>query len=623
MRTLIFALLMTGTALAAPLTWSEAVQGLDGGVIGDILVDPKDPDRLVALSHPAGVFTSTDGAKTWTMAAVPPSPAHARLRRDPADPQRLWVSTFRGPLMSKDGGTTWGPAGDTVPDTGLAGLELDPKSKGAVRYLLAGQKFFKKSTDGGKTWERCISDEAFDAVAISPVDPQRIYGANFRGVFVSRDGGQSWAAAAPLTEQGAPRSLVADGASADTLLVSCDKAAVRTTDGGKTWVAVGGVDAETAAGFGPLTADPSDPKRIYMNVGGEEGDVLHASQDGGVSFSPVTSAPAPFLNPIAVAPSKPERLYIGAGLGVLRSDDRGKTWQEFRAGLTARGTTSFALHPNLPGTVYHVSRIGLARSDDAGATWTVLPSPEEIVAPAALLVHPGEPKVMLLVGSSRVAITVDAGGTWMLLKKPPLSGKLSAAFDTSVPGGAYMTLRPAEGDPLRIATTDGGGSWKAAPPVPLDRALALGPASDTGFSFCDDAAVGAFVKGNQLPAFVVRAPSNPQVVYLGWAGGALSRSADGGKTWEPRPGFQQGCGAVNALAVHPDDPDRLYVAAQTGTAVSTDGGKTAQFDALGFPTDDVSGEVTAVAVVPVKPRVLLMGTRGRVFRATIPEPAAK
>ncbi len=65
-------------------------------------------------------------------------------------------------------------------------------------------------------------------------------------------------------------------------------------------------------------------------------------------------------------------------------------------------------------------------------------------------------------------------------------------------------------------------------------------------------------------------PEDPEQIYVGIEAGAFVRSTDGGESWHPHP---EGARRDNhALATHPDDPQRVYTAAGDGYAESPDGG---------------------------------------------------
>ena len=114
---------------------------------------------------------------------------------------------------------------------------------------------------------------------------------------------------------------------------------------------------------------------------------------------------------------------------------------------------------------------------------------------------------------------------------------------------------------------------------------------------------------------VEAAPSDPSVLYVGTGsacirgnvstGRGVYRSVDGGETWELM-GLEE-AGQIGAVRVHPDDPDRVYVAAlghafgsneERGVFRSTDGGET--WEKVLFVSDSTG--VVDLAMDPENPR---------------------
>ncbi len=191
-----------------------------------------------------------------------------------------------------------------------------------------GNSGFLKSTDGGATWMK-ISDGIdgpvdFHAMDVSPADPLTIYG-SYGGLQVSRDGGQTWAAAGSL-----PDGLVALAASAvdvKKIYAATETGLQISTDAGATWQAAKfpgqvvsmvetGADGQVVAyvlGRGLMTAnenksvdwsvisnglgdavplhlafDPSDGEHMAMTT---QANAVLESRDGGVTFVPFGKTP--------------------------------------------------------------------------------------------------------------------------------------------------------------------------------------------------------------------------------------------------------------------------------------------------------------------------------------------
>ena len=150
----------------------------------------------------------------------------------------------------------------------------------------------------------------------------------------------------------------------------------RTSDGGRTWddcdlpapsvfsVAVSGVDGAVYAGTEPSALFRSDD-------GGETWRELTALLE--LPSRPTWSfPPRPWTSHvrwIAPNPHDADLLLVGIELGgLMRSTDRGETWEDHRPGAQP-DVHSLAWHPTEQGRAYEAGGGGAASSDDAGETW--------------------------------------------------------------------------------------------------------------------------------------------------------------------------------------------------------------------------------------------------------------
>ena len=170
-------------------------------------------------------------------------------------------------------------------------------------------------------------------------------------------------------------------------------------------------------------------------------------------------------------------------------------------------------------------------------------------------------------------------------------------------GGRVTAVAGVPGQPLvYYFGATGGGLWKT-----LDGGTRWKNVSDGYFA---TGSVGA----------IAVAPSDPNVVYVGMGescirgnvshGDGVYKSTDGGRTWT-HLGLED-TRQIGRIRVHPDDSERLYVAAlghtfgpnaQRGVYRSKDGGSTWQRVLF---VDDSTGAVD-LAIDPRNPRVLYAG----------------
>ena len=105
------------------------------------------------------------------------------------------------------------------------------------------------------------------------------------------------------------------------------------------------------------------------------------------------------------------------------------------------------------------------------------------------------------------------------------------------------------------------------------------------------------------------APSDPEVLYaFSYYEGQVFRTGDGGESWA-LAGGPGGIGG-QAIAVHPFNPDVVFVGNDSGLFRSTNAGVT--FTSLG----GVPGAVQTISVDPISPTAVYAGTRSGVYKST-------
>lgn len=299
--------------------------------------------------------------------------------RDPRDGM-LWAALDHGhwgPKLSRsrDGGTSW---------EDVLSLKYPEGARHIVQYLPTPD--FDPQAPAGEPQYKDATVYKIWNIAFGPASqPGRMYAGTIPGgLFVSDDGGDTWALNRPLwnhesrggdlfsgeaTSQthwgGTPasidygvfepgiHSIVIDSRNPDRLHVAVSSAGIiETSDGGNTWVGRNNgmrVDylpnPESEWGHDPhfVTACRDQPDQLWQ----QNHFGIYYSEDGAHSWHKV-SAPelgVHFGFPIAVderdgrtawvvpARADSERMAIDGGLFVARTSDGGKSWQSFRNGL--------------------------------------------------------------------------------------------------------------------------------------------------------------------------------------------------------------------------------------------------------------------------------------------------
>lgn len=324
----------------------------------------------------------------------------------------------------------------------------------------------------------------------------------------------------------------------------------------------------------------SQPGTFYQ---GATGAGVWKTTDYGLSWENVSDGyfATPSIGAIAVAPRRPDRVYVGtgsdglrsnviSGKGIYRSDNAGHTWQH--VGLTATGHIgAVEVHPEHPDTVF-VAAIGQAfspnsergvyRSYDGGDTWEKVLFLADTVGFADLELAPDDPQTVYAAAwrAERKPWTIISGGLQGGIYKSTDGGDTWKQLGGGLPGDLIgkidLAVSPAEPDLLYAlveAPADTGGLY-----VSHDRGESFArvsdhaPLLDRPFYYCN-------VDVN---------PQNPRSVYV--SATQFWHSADGGKTWN-RKGTPHGDN--HDLWIHPQDTLLMIQCNDGGANVTQNGGK--------------------------------------------------
>ncbi|HEX3131094.1 MAG TPA: hypothetical protein VH394_27410 [Thermoanaerobaculia bacterium] len=390
--------------------------------VTDIVPVPEDPDT-VFLGTWDGVWKTADGGDTWT---------HV-LRKDPGsssllilslalggNPPSLYAGTY-GPLYASfDGGDTWQirtQLGETVD---LAVQPAEPN-----RVYAMGPKGAQVSVDSGAHWQLTLP-EAGRSLAVNPYRFHEVWAGSWAsGLYVSEDGGYTWAAPAQRGMGLPETTLLKRDPAHPATLVTCQTAVTihrcrRSPDNGGTWEPWNGQLAPQ-----PLLADLAfDPKRPGVVYGAGQG-IYRIGPSGAVWRKlPLGEAQSFELHSVAVTRGA---LVTEGASGVFRSTDQGQTWKTVlpqQAGPDlVRVFGRMVQDPKEPDLLYALVQDRRREGDawavyqswNGGARWKrVLSS-----GARALAVHPSRPQVLYAAGENLVRMSRDRGATWQTVGTIP------------------------------------------------------------------------------------------------------------------------------------------------------------------------------------------------------------
>ena len=399
--------------------------------------DPGHPGRLYGIGGSFGVQRSDDLGATWTN-LPDQSASFQALAVTPAGTLLASGLFVQGVARSVDGGLTWRPLPGTsqaapvdvvsslvaqrdgsVLAGGLRGVwKSPPDGRGwrASSTGLLGQGILslEVAADAGSTvWTSAgggvfLSGDAgesfrsrpiglgpigfLEILAIHPRQPQVAYAfgccvEESYGLLKTEDGGRTWNLLPYPGVLRDVRVVAVDPENPDFVYAggnlephSSPCTAVRSTDGGATWSCMTPpTQSDFTSDFTDLVIDPRDPRILYALFSG----VFHRSADRGQTWT-VVSPRSQAIGHLTLDPTRRDRFYALSriGLGVLRSDDGGRSWISVASGLPEH---SFAhdllLDPERPDRVWIAVEIfetgpagkstsRIFRSDDAGRHWT-------------------------------------------------------------------------------------------------------------------------------------------------------------------------------------------------------------------------------------------------------------
>ncbi len=321
--------------------------GIRAGFPIDFQVDPDDPDCLFANNYGGGNFMSSDGGVSWVTASKGYTGAQVRaIAVDPHAPGRVFAAARSGIFISPNAGEDWvGRAYAPHASLEWYAVACDPSDPAHVLAANNWENSVLETRDRGTTWHSVSgpprTNVAWRVIAFAKSLPSVVYAGtaayysagtfddqmSAAGIFVSNDGGATWAEANDM--------LSAD------------------------------------AGVTALAVDPDDPLIVYAATGNHG---LLKTLDGGQSWHTLATGMPGSSCALAVAIQPLHSNAVLAGLcdaGVYSSLDGGNTWQFSGAGLDPHAMVSdIVFDPINPETVFAADRFtGVYRSTDGGAHW--------------------------------------------------------------------------------------------------------------------------------------------------------------------------------------------------------------------------------------------------------------
>ncbi len=360
---------------------------------------------------------------------------------------------------------------------------------------------------------RLLGPEGGDvrSLAYDPSNPQRILlGTSAGQMFNSQDGGKSWSLFAHLApgDDYVLDHILFDPAHPATIYVAgwslynADQGDVfRSDDSGHTWNTLPGVHGKSVRA---LAMAPSDPNILI--VGALDG--VFRSNDGGKTWnriSPEDNAEIKNVESLAIDPQNPDIIYAGTWHLPWKTEDGGKNWHSISKGIAFDSDMfSIIVDPRHPDVVYASACSGMYKSENKAEyfhrIYMSLPTP----AHRTRVMKQDTQRSNIVYGGTVAGLwkSVDGGDHWKLVTDP----------DVVVND---VLVDPVNPDHVLVATDRGGVL-----------------ASNDGFAHYETSNRGF---AHRVIGGVVADNKDPNRIYVGVVNdknlGGVFVSDDGGSNW--------------------------------------------------------------------------------------------
>jgi hypothetical protein len=596
---------VSGGALTSPLHFVSLPQNLeDYRDLGseNIQALASSGNLIVAATRGGGVSLSVDNARSWytatTSNGLPSNFAFSAF----VEGERIYVGTENGVAWSDTMGRRWNSRNSGNSNLGDNGKVVSLYARDQVIFAGTAGAGLKISRDAGKTWVSA-SEKGLDAgyvVSIAATEKE-VFAATERGIFVSRDGGESWPHQIMGGESGlGSHRILTLAVCGSHLYAGTQQGLFKSSDlTGSDWTEL------SFSGWPPHTGVMS--VSAFLHEGAADCTVAVGLSGAGVGLSQNAGAGWVFLgaqrgleaeNIFSVVATNEGVLAGGAGTGVIAVNKNGIDWKRTEAPrvISAPPVASVATRG---AEIFVTTRQGLVVSQNGGSSWQSKPlgGSEESSVPKVFV---AEEKVLVVSGRG-LCEYFGIHADWVC-KSPQEFGFSQAdgaltgfsqtgalAIVASENGGVAISKKGMRGPWQLKSAADIGNlkvndvlAWKGSLYAVTDSTLAV---SDDGgetwrkITFGEYRALGLAVEGKTLAVAL--------------KGGGIALSKDGGTAWSFLRAAQGLVdNTVNAIAF---SKGVLFAATPKGLSISYDFGRSWHTSTVSNGLG--SNNVTSLAIV--------------------------
>jgi len=350
-------------------------------------------------------------------------------------PETIYIGTASGGVWrSKSGGVSWEPLFEEQPVLSIGAVCIQQSNpdvvwagtgEGNPRNSQTSGAGIYKTIDGGKTWKLMglENTKTIHRIVVHRDNPDIVYVAAM---------GSAWG---PNPERGV----------------------YRTKDGGETWEKV--LYNNELTGAADLVVDPSNPNKIFAAMweyqrwpwfftSGGSGSGLYVSHDGGDTWEKRTEKnglPEGEIGRIglSIAASKTNVVYAlveSKKTALYRSDDGGVNWKVTATKNIGNRPFYYAdifVDPHNENRIFNLWSF-MTKSEDGGKTFeTVMPYSGYHPDHHAFWMSPNDPNFIIEGNDGGLHISHDRGENWRFVENLPLAQFYHINIDNDVPYNVY------------------------------------------------------------------------------------------------------------------------------------------------------------------------------------------
>ena len=292
-----------------------------------------------------------------------------------------------------------------------------------------------------------------------------------------------------------------------------------------------------------ITVDPKNPDKLFIST--MDGQI-HVSTDAGQSWRLLASFGKSLLtlDQLLIDGRDSNVIYTSGHRGKLaggffKSTDGGITWKESN---DLKDQAIHAMHqakadPNL---IYVGTKDGVWLSKDSGDNFQRVESANMPLDINSFVVDPKNTNTLYAGTTWRPYKSTDSGKNWRLIKTGMIDDSDIFAITINPGNTSHVIASACSGI---YESLNGGDNWKKIQGIPST---------------------------SRRTRDIVQHPAKPGTILAGTTEG-FWMSANGGRSWSMTTSRSL---EVNKIAVHPDKPDRIFIATNNfGVLVSNDGGR--------------------------------------------------